>query len=54
MKFDELRSIAHNIADSLASGNGFLIGVYDMHLFGEASQSPEGFMTVDARLNPSR
>jgi hypothetical protein len=47
MKHDELRSIAHNIADSLASGIGLLIGVYDMDVFGEAARSPERFITVD-------
>ncbi|HXP73987.1 MAG TPA: hypothetical protein VN823_07560 [Stellaceae bacterium] len=47
MKFDDLRSIAHNIADSLASGIGLLIGVYQMDVFGEAARSPEGFITVD-------
>ena len=47
MKFDELRSIGHNIADSLASGIGLLIGVYEMDIFGEAGRSPEGFITVD-------
>jgi hypothetical protein len=33
MKFGELRSIAHNIADSLPSGIGLLIGFYDMNIF---------------------
>lgn len=47
MKHDELRSIAHNIADSLASGIGLLIGVYVMDIFGEAAKSPEGFIAVD-------
>ncbi len=47
MKFDDLRSIGHNIADSLASGIGLLIGIYEMDVFREASQSPDGFMTVD-------
>jgi hypothetical protein len=47
MKFDELRSMAHNIADSLASGFGELIGVYEMDVFGEAGRSPEGFIEVD-------
>ena len=47
MKFDELRSIAHNVADSLASGVGLLIGVYEMDIFGEAHRSAEGFITVD-------
>lgn len=47
MKFDELRAIGHNIADSLASGIGLLIGYYQMDIFGEAGRSPEGFITVD-------
>jgi hypothetical protein len=47
MKHDVLRSVAHNIADSLASGCGLLIGVYDMDVFGEAHSSPEGFLDVD-------
>jgi hypothetical protein len=47
MKFDDLRSIGHNIADSLASGIGLLIGVYETDVFGEASRSPGGFLTVD-------
>ena len=48
MKFDELRSIGHNIADSLGSGIGLLIGgFYDMDVFGEAGRSAEGFMAID-------
>jgi hypothetical protein len=47
MKFDDLRSIGHNIADSLASGIGLMIGVYEMNIFGEAARSREGFITVD-------
>src|SRR5215471_817318 len=47
MKFDELRSIAHNISDSLASGVGLLIGVYATEIFGEARRSAEGFIAVD-------
>jgi hypothetical protein len=47
MKFGELKSIGHNIADSLASGIGLLIGFYTMDVFGEASRSPEGYITVD-------
>ena len=62
MKFDELRSIGHNIADSLGSGIGFLIGggFYDMDVFGEAGRSAEGFMAIDfltgetAGAKPSR
>jgi hypothetical protein len=47
MKFNTLRSIAHNVADSLASGIGLMIGLYEMDIFGEASRSKEGFVTVD-------
>jgi hypothetical protein len=47
MKFDELRSIAHNIAASLASGCGLLVGYYEMDIFGEAARCPEGFIEVD-------
>ena len=47
MKFADLRSIGHNIADSLAGGCSFLVGAYDLDIFGEAVRSPEGFITVD-------
>jgi hypothetical protein len=47
MKFGTLKSIAHNIADSLASGIGMMIGVYEMDVFGEAAATPEGFIEVD-------
>ena len=47
MKHAVLTSIGHNIADSLASGIGLLIGVYEMDVFGEAARSPEAFIEVD-------
>lgn len=47
MKIGTLRAIAHNIADSLGSGIGMLIGVYEMDVFGEAARSPNGVMAVD-------
>jgi hypothetical protein len=47
MKHDVLRSVAHNLADSFACGNGFLIGYYPIDVFGEASRSPSGLITVD-------
>jgi hypothetical protein len=47
VKHDELRSIAHNIAASLADGNSLLIGDYGLDVFGEARKSPEAFITVD-------
>src|SRR5215212_9535441 len=47
MKHAQLRSIAHNIADSLACGIGLMIGVYDTDVFGEAAGSAGGAITVD-------
>jgi hypothetical protein len=47
MKFGTLISIGHNIADSLASGIGMMIGVYEMDVFSEAAATPEGFIEVD-------
>ena len=47
MRFNELRSIAHNIADSLASGYSWLIGMYELNIYGEAANSPERFVEVD-------
>jgi len=47
VKFRQLESIAHNIADSLGSGIGMLVGYYEMDVFGEASRSPEGYILVD-------
>lgn len=47
MKHDVLRSVAHNIADSLASGIGLLIGIYHSNIYAEASQSRSGSITID-------
>jgi hypothetical protein len=47
MKFGTLKAIAHNIADSLGSGIGMLIGVYELDIFGEAVRTPDGFIVVD-------
>jgi hypothetical protein len=47
MKTSVLRAIAHNVADSLASGVGWLIGMYQMDVFDEASRSRDGVVTVD-------
>ncbi len=35
MKHAVLKSVAHNIADSLASGIGLMIGIYEMDVFGD-------------------
>jgi len=48
MKFDQLRSIGHNIADSLASGIGLPIGIYETDVFAEAKcQTGQAFIIVD-------
>jgi hypothetical protein len=51
MKYNHnhLRSIAHNIADSLASGHGFLDGVggYSSNIYDEALKSSKSFIMVD-------
>lgn len=47
MKLGTLRAVGHNIADSLASGIGLMIGVYEMYVFKEAANSPEGYIEVD-------
>jgi hypothetical protein len=47
MKIGTLRAIAHNIADSLGSGCGLLIGVYDMNVYGEAKRNPGGVIGID-------
>jgi hypothetical protein len=47
MKHDQLRSIAHNITDSLASGIGLAIGYCVTHVFDEAAASPSGYIEID-------
>lgn len=47
MKIGTLRAIAHNVADSLGSGIGLLIGVYDMNVFAEAKRSAGGIVSID-------
>jgi hypothetical protein len=47
MKIGTLLAIAHNVADSLGSGCGLLIGVYEMNIFGEARRSPGASICVD-------
>jgi hypothetical protein len=47
MKIGNLKSVGHNIADSLASGIGLMIGVYEMNVFAEAAGEDEGFVVVD-------
>jgi hypothetical protein len=47
MKIGNLKSVGHNVADSLASGIGLMIGVYEMNVFTEAAGEDEGFVVVD-------
>jgi hypothetical protein len=47
MKLGPLKSLGHNLADSFASGIGFLIGVYDMDVFAEAAAASPGFIQVN-------
>jgi hypothetical protein len=47
MKIGELASFGHNIADSLASGICFMVGIYSADIHGEAAASPEGHIDVD-------
>lgn len=47
MEHAELRAIVHNVADSLGSGIGLMIGHYETDVYGEALRSPEGAITVD-------
>ena len=53
MKFDVLRSIGHNIADSLASGESMLTGQYGTDPFVEAKRSPNGFIYVNFLIGTS-
>ncbi|MDZ7812353.1 MAG: hypothetical protein U5L74_04230 [Ideonella sp.] len=47
MRHADLKAVAHNIADSLASGMGFMIGVYQTNIFGEAAAQAPGYIEVD-------
>ncbi|MGZ3236826.1 MAG: hypothetical protein ACXU8A_05555 [Burkholderiaceae bacterium] len=47
MNLGKLKSLGHNVADSLASGIGLLIGMYEMNVFAEAAASDEGYINVD-------
>ncbi len=47
MKIGVLKSFGHNMADSIASGMGFPIGIYQMDVFAEAAASSEGYIAVN-------
>jgi len=47
MKHDQLCAIAHNLADSLASGLCFIIGYHHADVFGEAALCKDGAIEID-------
>jgi hypothetical protein len=47
MRHTELKAVGHNIAHSLASGMGFMIGTFQTNVFAEASAEPPGYLEVD-------
>ena len=47
MRHVDLKAVGHNIADSLASGIGLMIGVYQMDVFAEASAVSPGYIDVN-------
>ncbi|HUD30787.1 MAG TPA: hypothetical protein VMQ93_18115 [Novosphingobium sp.] len=47
MKHYRLCAIGHNLADSMASGLGFVIGYHPMDVFSEAALSSDGMIEVD-------
>ncbi len=51
MKHGKLRSIAHNLADSLAGYVGLITGVYDLDLYKDAARSPDGELVIDLLNN---
>jgi hypothetical protein len=47
MKHERLCAIAHNFADSMASGLGFVVGYCPTEVFEEAAGSPGGIIEID-------
>ncbi|MGA0615863.1 hypothetical protein [Paracoccus sp. KR1-242] len=47
MKHGQLRSVAHNLADSLASGVSLITGFCDLHVYEDAMRSEGGVLTID-------
>ncbi|AZO10537.1 MULTISPECIES: hypothetical protein [unclassified Mesorhizobium] len=47
MKHERLCAIAHNFADSMASGLGFVVGYCQTDVFGEAAISTGGVIEID-------
>jgi hypothetical protein len=47
VKFGNLKSLGHNIADSVACGLGFPIGFFIMNVFAEAESGEPGYIEID-------
>lgn len=47
MRHKDLKAVGHNIADSLASGVGLMIGLYQTNIFAEAAAEAPGYIDVD-------
>ena len=47
MKLGNLKSLGHNLADSVASGVGLLVGIYTMNVFAEAESEEPGYIEID-------
>ena len=47
MRHNRLHSVAHNFADSLASGLGFVVGYCPTDVFADAAASPDCVLGVD-------
>jgi hypothetical protein len=47
VKLGNLKSLGHNVADSVASGIGLLVGVYTMNVFAEAESEEPGYIEID-------
>jgi hypothetical protein len=47
VKFGNLKSLGHNIADSVACGMGFPVGIFIMNVFAEAESEAPGYIEID-------
>lgn len=47
MKLASVTAFAHNIADSLGSGNCLMVGMYDVPLYDDVADSRPGHIEVD-------
>lgn len=47
VKLGNLKSLGHNISDSVASGIGLMVGTYEMNVFAEAASAAPGHIDVN-------